>query len=61
MGFDVVQRPIEVRRRICVVLQETAVDLFLSVQDNLFSFARFHGLDAGTARNARAKRWSDLA
>ncbi len=50
MGFDVVQQPIEVRRRICVVLQETAVDLFLSVRDNLFSFARFHGLDSSTAR-----------
>jgi ABC-2 type transport system ATP-binding protein len=50
LGFDVVQQPLEVRRRICVVLQETAVDLFLSVRDNLSSFARFHGLDAATAR-----------
>jgi len=50
LGFDVVQQALEVRRRICVVLQETAVDLFLSVRDNLSSFARFHGLDDATAR-----------
>src|SRR5207249_8304090 len=30
-GFDVVQQPVEVRRRISVVIQENAADLFLSV------------------------------
>jgi ABC-2 type transport system ATP-binding protein len=54
-GFDVVQQPLEVRRRICVVLQETAVELFLSVRDNLLTFARFHGLDAVTARKRAAE------
>jgi ABC-2 type transport system ATP-binding protein len=43
-GFDVVQRPLEVRRRIAVVIQEQAADLLLSARDNLAGFARFHGL-----------------
>jgi ABC-2 type transport system ATP-binding protein len=50
LGFDVVAKPLEVRRRICAVMQETAVELFLTVRDNLLTFARFHGLDAVTAR-----------
>ncbi len=53
LGFDVVARPLEVRRRISVVLQETAVDQFLSVRGNLLSFARFHGL-RGRAAQLRA-------
>ncbi len=54
LGFDVVAQPLEVRRRISVVLQETAVELFLSVRDNLLSFARFHGLNRGLARRRAA-------
>ncbi|HJY86735.1 MAG TPA: ABC transporter ATP-binding protein [Candidatus Acidoferrales bacterium] len=50
LGFDVLAQPLEVRRRISVVLQETAVEMFLSVRDNLFSFARFHGLERSVAR-----------
>jgi ABC-2 type transport system ATP-binding protein len=50
LGFDVAAQPLEVRRRICAVMQETAVELFLSVRDNLLTFARFHGLDSTTAR-----------
>ncbi len=49
-GFDVVTRPLEVRRQISMVLQETAAELFLSVRDNLLTFARFHGLPAAEAR-----------
>lgn len=49
-GFDVVARPLEVRKRISMVLQETAAELFLSVRDNLLTFARFHGLDSREAR-----------
>ena len=45
MGFDVVSRPLDVRRHIVVVIQESAADLFLSVRDNLRTFGRFHGLD----------------
>jgi ABC-2 type transport system ATP-binding protein len=44
LGFDVVGTPLEVRRRISVVIQESAAELFLSVRDNLGTFARFHGL-----------------
>ncbi len=54
LGFDVVAQPLEARRRISVVLQETAVELFLTVRDNLLSFARFHGLEHGLARRRAA-------
>ncbi len=43
LGNDVVKAPLEVRRRIGVVIQEQAADLLLSVRDNLLTFARFHG------------------
>ena len=49
-GFDVAAKPLEVRKCISMVLQETAAELFLSVRDNLLTFARFHGLDSQTAR-----------
>jgi ABC-2 type transport system ATP-binding protein len=49
LGYDVLAQPLEVRRRISVVLQETAVEMFLSVRDNLLSFARFHGLERRVA------------
>jgi ABC-type multidrug transport system ATPase subunit len=50
LGHDVVAAPLEVRRRISVVIQETAVELFLTVRDNLGTFARFHGLRAAEIR-----------
>lgn len=50
MGHDVMLHPLAVRKQICVTVQETAVDLFLSVRGNLLTFARFHGLDNRTAR-----------
>jgi ABC-2 type transport system ATP-binding protein len=52
-GCDVAAHPLEVRRRIALVLQETAVELFLSVRDNLLTYARFRGLVGALAR-ARA-------
>ena len=55
LGHDVVAAPLEVRRRISVVIQETAVELFLSVRDNLGTFARFHGVRLADIR-ARAER-----
>jgi ABC-2 type transport system ATP-binding protein len=55
LGFDVVSQGIEVRRRISVVIQESAAEMFLSVRDNLLTYARFHGVDAHTAQ-ARAAR-----
>jgi len=54
-GFDVLARPLEVRRRICMVLQETAVELFLSVRDNFLTFAKFHGLDGPEASKRAAE------
>jgi ABC-2 type transport system ATP-binding protein len=49
LGFDVMKKPLEVRRRISSVIQETAVELFLTVRDNLLTFARFHGLGKNVA------------
>jgi ABC-2 type transport system ATP-binding protein len=54
LGYDVVKKPLEVRKRISSVIQETAVELFLSVRDNLLTFARFHGLKKDVAL-ARAR------
>jgi ABC-2 type transport system ATP-binding protein len=44
MGLDVVRQDLEVRRRICAVLQENAVEIYLSVEDNLETYARFHSI-----------------
>ncbi len=43
-GFDVVKDSLKVRERIAVVIQESAAEIFLSVRDNLTTYARFHGL-----------------
>ena len=53
MGHDVVREPLQVRKSIGVVIQESAAELFLSVRDNLLTFARFHGVSGPPAR-ARA-------
>jgi ABC-2 type transport system ATP-binding protein len=50
-GFNVLKHPLDVRRRISVVVQENAVELFLSVRDNLATFGRFHGLSSATIRS----------
>jgi ABC-2 type transport system ATP-binding protein len=47
-----------VRRRISVVIQESAAELFLTVRDNLGTFARFHGLGPHEIRE-RADRVLD--
>ena len=49
LGFDVVSKPLEVRRRITSVIQETAAELFLTVRDNFLTYAAFHGLNRDTA------------
>ena len=43
-GLDVVKDPLGVRRKIVVVVQESAAELFLTVRDNLLTFGRFYGL-----------------
>jgi len=55
LGFDVVKHPLEVRRRIASVIQETAVDLLLSVRNNLLTFARFHQVETGLAQRRAAE------
>ncbi len=45
-GYDVVRQPLDVRRHICVVVQENAIELYLSVRNNFRTFGRFHGLSA---------------
>lgn len=46
MGHDVTTHPADVRRNIVAVLQENAVEGFLSVIDNFRTFGRFHGIPA---------------
>jgi ABC-2 type transport system ATP-binding protein len=46
-GIDVRQNPLGVRESICAVLQENAVEIFLSVYDNFVTYARFHGIPTG--------------
>ena len=50
LGHDVVTGALDVRRAIAVVIQEQAADLFLTVRDNLLTYAGFRGLDRTTAR-----------
>jgi ABC-2 type transport system ATP-binding protein len=53
-GFDVLRHPLEVRRRLTAVLQESAVEVMLSVRDNLLLFGYLHGLSrAETERRSR--------
>jgi ABC-2 type transport system ATP-binding protein len=49
-GFNVIRNALDVRRRISVVIQENAAELFLTVRDNLATYGRFHGLSAATIR-----------
>src|SRR3989304_3157517 len=50
LGFDVVAHPLEVRRRISLVIQESAAEMFLSARDNLLTYARFHQRPSADAR-----------
>ena len=54
-GFDVVGQPLEVRRKMSMVLQETAGEMFLSVRDNLLTYAGFHGLARAEAERGAAE------
>ncbi len=51
LGHDVVASPLDVRRRIGVVIQEQAADLLLSVRDNLLTFAQFYGKTGPAVRS----------
>jgi ABC-2 type transport system ATP-binding protein len=60
LGRDVVAAPLDVRRQISVVIQESAAELFLSVRDNFETFARFHGLPPATTRDRIARVLDDF-
>jgi len=45
-GYDVVKQSLDVRKNICVVLQENAVEMFLTVRHNFLTFGKFHGMTA---------------
>ena len=62
-GYDVVRNPLEVRKQIAVVLQQTAVETMLSVQDNLLIYAYLHGVsrNAALARMRSVVEEFDLA
>jgi ABC-2 type transport system ATP-binding protein len=49
-GFDVVRQALEVRKHIAVVLQQTAVETLLTVEDNLRIYAYLHGIEPGEVR-----------
>ena len=59
LGHDVVREPLAVRKSICAVVQENAVELYLSVRNNFMTFGRFHGL-SGKETAMRADRVVDL-
>ena len=42
LGHDIIRHPVEVRKQISVVLQETAVEPLLSVRDNLLVYGLLH-------------------
>jgi ABC-2 type transport system ATP-binding protein len=44
LGTDVRKNPAEIRKHLCVVLQENAVEIYLSVLDNFETYARFHSI-----------------
>ncbi len=52
LGLDVERNAYDVRKSICAVLQENAVEVYLSVEDNLKTYAWFHSIPSGE-RSAR--------
>lgn len=58
-GFDVVTQSNDVRKNICVVIQENAVDTYLTVKSNFLTFGKFHGLTRKETE-MRAKRVVEL-
>lgn len=57
-GFDVARQPLQARRKMAVVLQQTAAENMLTVEDNLLIYAYLHGLSRQDARE-RVKRVSE--
>jgi ABC-2 type transport system ATP-binding protein len=61
MGHDVVTQPLEVRKRIGVVIQESAARALPAVRDNLLTFARFYGVSGPRRGSARRASWRSSA
>lgn len=59
MGFDVATNALDVRKNICVVVQDNAIELYLSVRNNFRTFGRFHGLTTAEVEH-RMGRISEL-
>ena len=57
-GFDVARQPLQARQKMTVVLQQTAAENMLTVQDNLLIYAYLHGLSRSDARQ-RVQRVSE--
>jgi ABC-type multidrug transport system ATPase subunit len=49
-GHDVVKQPLEVRKEMAVVLQQTAAENLLTVEDNLLIYAYLHGVRSSVAK-----------
>jgi ABC-2 type transport system ATP-binding protein len=49
-GFDVARHPLEVRRRLAAVLQESSVEVMLTTWDNLLLYGWLHGLSRAESR-----------
>jgi ABC-2 type transport system ATP-binding protein len=58
-GFDLVRQALDVRRHIAVVLQQTAVETLLTVEDNLQIYAYLHGVGLDETRK-RIAAWTRL-
>jgi ABC-2 type transport system ATP-binding protein len=58
-GFDVMRHPLEVRRRVAAVFQESAVEVMLSVWDNLLIYGYLHGYSRPDSER-RARHVVDL-
>ncbi len=50
LGCDVVRQALAARRKMVVVLQQTASENLLTVRDNLLIYAYLHGVGPGAAR-----------
>ncbi|RPI06751.1 MAG: ABC transporter ATP-binding protein [Ignavibacteriae bacterium] len=45
-GHDVVAQSTDVRKQICAVIQDNALEIYLSVRNNFKTFGKFHGISA---------------
>jgi ABC-2 type transport system ATP-binding protein len=59
MGHDVVSEPLAVRRNMVAVMQDNALEVFLSVRNNFRVYGRFHGLSVDES-DRQADRVADL-